>query len=446
MTLLPGLQEEVDVKAVVVFEETIREPGTLYLQPGINITTGERVFSQIFGTLTSLEEDLLILASAIFACDLAFKRGQRENVPRKIELTVPVINHAAFNSILDELRYTLLVLSHDAWDIRFIRKIGTPESSRNWSKDVTGKVLLFSGGLDSFAAAILYGEAGENVQLVSHITANRVVSSSQETLFAYLQDRFSNQFNRIAFRISGRSKPAAGFPFPSDRDREESQRTRSFLFLSLAALTARRRGLSDVILIAENGQMAIHLPLTAGRISAFSTHTAHPEFVHEMGNLLSTLLSHPIHIENPFLYQTKGEVIRNLLENHQATFKDTVSCWKASRVTSAHNHCGICIPCLVRRIAVEAQGYEISEYQRDILREDVGELSPEDDGKRNLMDLLEFVHIFNSSVTQASLENLYPELINEWIDTARAVEMYRRFAAEAHSVVEHYPLISELVK
>lgn len=434
------------MKAVVVFEEPIREPDTLYLQPGVNVTTSERIFSQTFGTPTSLEKDLLILASAIFACDLAFKRGQRENVPRKIELTVPVVNLAAFKSVLDELRYTLFVLSHDAWDIRFTQKNGAPESPQNWSQDAAGKVLLFSGGLDSFAAAIQYGEAGENVQLVSHITANRVVSSSQETLSAYLQVRFPNQFDRIAFRISGRSKPVAGFPFPSDRDREESQRTRSFLFLSLAALTARRRGLSDVILIAENGQMAIHLPLTAGRISAFSTHTAHPEFVHEMGNLMSTLLSHSIHVENPFLYQTKAEVIHNVLENHQAIFKDTVSCWKASRVTSAHNHCGTCVPCLVRRIAVEAQGYEISEYQRDILKEDVGKLSPEDEGKRNLIDLLEFVHIFNSNSTQAFLENLYPELINVRIDSTRAVEMYRRFAAEAYSVVERYPLISELVK
>lgn len=434
------------MKAVVVFEEPIREPDTLYLQPGVNVTTGERVFLETFGTPTSLEQDLLNLAATIFVCDLAFKRSQREKVPRKIELTVPVVNFANFNSILDDLRYTLWVLSHDTWDLRFVQKGGAPEPSRNWSQGTTGKVLLFSGGLDSFAAAILYGEAGERVQLVSHITANRVVSRSQETLSDYLQDRFSGQFERIAFRVSGRSRPATGFLFPSDREREESQRTRSFLFLSLAALTARRRGFNDVVLIAENGQMAIHLPLTAGRISAFSTHTAHPEFVHEMGNLLSRLLGYSIHVENPFLYQTKAEAIHDVLANHRATLTDTVSCWKASRVTSTHNHCGVCVPCLVRRIAVEAQGVEVAEYQRDIFREDVGGLPPDDEGKRNLMDLLEFVYLFNSGASQASLENSYPDLVNEQIDAVRAVEMYRRFAAEAHSVIDRYPLIRELAK
>lgn len=434
------------MKALVVFEEPIRDPDTLYLQPGINVTTDERVFSNALGTPTSLEVDLLNLASAIFACDLAFKRGQREGVARTVELTVPVVNLAAFNNILEDLRYTLYVLSHDAWDLRFIQRDGTPESSRKWSQGKAGKVLLFSGGLDSFAAAILYGEAGENIQLVSHITANRVVSTSQETLCNYLQDKFSGQFDRIAFRVSGRSKQAIGFPFPGDREREESQRTRSFLFLSLAALVARRKGLSDIVLIAENGQMAIHLPLTAGRISAFSTHTAHPEFVHEMGNLLSTLLSCSIHVENPFLYQTKAEAIRGVLANHQAILRDTVSCWKASRVTSAHNHCGVCVPCLVRRIAVEAHGIEVAEYQRDIFREGVEGFPPDDEGKRNLMDLLEFVYSFNGGASQAHLEYSYPELVNEEIDAVRAVEMYRRFAAEAHSVIERYPLIRELAK
>jgi hypothetical protein len=46
--------------------------------------------------------------------------------------------------------------------------------------------------------------------------------------------------------------------YPSDAERESSQRTRSFLFLVIASIAARRSGFHDVILIAENGQMAIH--------------------------------------------------------------------------------------------------------------------------------------------------------------------------------------------
>ena len=49
------------MKAVVVFEEPIREPDTLYLQPGVNVTTSERIFSQTFGTPTSLEKAIIPL-------------------------------------------------------------------------------------------------------------------------------------------------------------------------------------------------------------------------------------------------------------------------------------------------------------------------------------------------------------------------------------------------
>jgi 7-cyano-7-deazaguanine synthase in queuosine biosynthesis len=318
-------------KALVTIDGTSAAPAnTLLLRPGMNLRTGEKDLQSAFGKLTSLEIDILTLASAIFASDLAFKRGERENITRQIELTIPVVNLPVFRAVAAKLQYILFRLSHDAWTISFTQRNGTPEASQQWAKEENQKVLLFSGGLDSFAASIVYGEAGEKVQLVSHITANRAVREPQETLFEYLQQQFPNQFQRFAARVGGADKTIKGFPFPSDQAREETQRTRSFLFLSLAGLVARRRGIQDIVLIAENGQMAIHLPLTAARISAFSTHTAHPEFVHLMGEVLSTLLSYLIHISNPFLYQTKAEIVEGAVKRHSANTVHTVSCWNWS--------------------------------------------------------------------------------------------------------------------
>jgi hypothetical protein len=59
--------------------------------------------------------------------------------------------------------------------------------------------------------------------------------------------------------------------------------------------------------------MAIHLPLTAARIGAFSTHTAHPDFVIEMEGLLGDVLSFKLRIVNPFLYRTKAECVTGLV-------------------------------------------------------------------------------------------------------------------------------------
>ena len=89
-------------------------PDVLLLRPGINLTTGEAHFRQTFATLTSLEIDVLTLAASIFACDLAFKRGEREEFIRQISLTVPVVNLPAFNSVREPLRFALYRVSHDA--------------------------------------------------------------------------------------------------------------------------------------------------------------------------------------------------------------------------------------------------------------------------------------------------------------------------------------------
>ena len=94
-----------------------------------------------------------------------------------------------------------------------------------------------------------------------------------------------------------------------DHDVETTQRTRSFLFLILGGLVARRTGRREILYMAENGQMAIHLPLTEARIGAFSTHTAHPDVLIEMQKFLSIALAVELKIENPYVLRTKGEVV-----------------------------------------------------------------------------------------------------------------------------------------
>lgn len=432
--------------AVVTFDVTPTNADTLWLRPGQNLRTGESILQSAFGELTSLEIDLLTLAASIFACDLAFKRGEREEITRGIDLTVPVANLPIFNNIQGEIHYALYLLSHDAWRIKFTQRRSAPENTRDWPSNTEGKVLLFSGGLDSFSAALMFGDSGEKTHLVSHITANQAASGAQEILFNYLSEQYPEQFSRLPIRISMISRPSQGFPFPSDNDREDTQRTRSFLFLTLAAIYARRQGIKDVVVIAENGQLAIHLPLTAARISAFSTHTAHPQFVYTMNTILSQALGYKLRITNPFLYNTKSEVIKNALAHHSNMVPNAISCWKASRVYGSENHCGYCIPCLIRRIAIEANGSAIREYNRDLLNEDLAALSFDDEGKRNFVDLAEFARFIERAQTNADIEIAYPELSNPHIDSTKAINMYRRFANEARRVFAKYPNLHSVVQ
>jgi 7-cyano-7-deazaguanine synthase in queuosine biosynthesis len=432
-----------DSRAIVFLQNANSKSADLVLQPGANLYTGIKPFAKSFGSPTSLEQDLLVVASAIFACDLAFKRGERENITRSIETTIPVVNLQAFERVREELEYLLYVLSHDSWTFRFERAKGTPEEARDWPQ-VDGKTLLFSGGLDSLAGAIdLIEELGaERVQLASHVTANLVTKSSQDQLAEYLTKKYKKPLERIVVRTGGRKFKS--LTFPSDNEREETQRTRSFMFLAIAALAARRTGHSKLVMIAENGQMAIHLPLSAARIGAFSTHTAHPEFVAQVGKVFTELLQYPITVENPYLYRTKAEVVEKLVSAHKGAVALSVSCWRGSRLGKTYNHCGQCIPCLIRRIALEHNSLFLAEYERDLLVEDVASLPPTDEGKRNLAELGEFALAFSTQTDSELLFN-YVDLINEEIDPTAAIAMYRRFAKEASTVLSRYPKIATFI-
>ena len=307
------------------------------------------------------------------------------------------------------------------------------------ANDQSTFVIAFFRWSGLFSAAVDLAGSCEGVELVSHVTANPIVRGTQDRLFTYLGEIFPKKFSRVSYHITGRK--SGNYEFPSNSDREETQRTRSFMFLTLAALTARRKGIQNVIYMAENGQMAIHLSLTAARISAFSTYTAHPEFLHEMQGLLRNLLNFPINLQNPYLYKTKAEVIAHLIQNHRDIVGDTVSCWKASRVRGGANHCGICIPCLIRRIALEYNGLALPEYEVDLLRQDVASMGGYYDGKRNLAELGMFIKIFENAKSQAELESDYPDLVNEYFDGEQAARMYQRFAAEARMVFQRYPSV-----
>jgi 7-cyano-7-deazaguanine synthase in queuosine biosynthesis len=416
----------------------------LSLVPGRNLVTGASSLStQLSAPLTTLEDDLLTLAAAIFAGDLAIKRGERERITRSIELIVPVVNLVDFTSRIEELVDILYFLSNDNWTVRFVQRRGTAEGSIRWPEG-TGKTLLFSGGLDSFAAAVDELSQGEPLLLTSHYTANLTTRNSQEALFGHLSRAFPRKISRIAVRIGGRKTVTQ--TFPSDNEREATQRTRSFLFLSIAAICARRTGFRRLILMGENGQMAVNLPLTPARIGAFSTHTAHPQFVDRMCSFLSGLLRTQFTISNPFLYRTKGECVAVLTASrrHKRAIPFSVSCWRSSR--QAYSHCGECVPCYIRRIALEAHNVIIPEYEKDPFNEGVASLPEDDVGKRNLTELAEFIALFAPSYSDAAIEDNFPGLINEHIDKQQAIAMYRRFSIEARTVLGRYPRLRPLLQ
>jgi 7-cyano-7-deazaguanine synthase in queuosine biosynthesis len=419
----------------------------LTLDAGRNVSLNLEPFAEL-GTLDSLDADLLRLAAYVFATDLAIKRSPREQHLRSITLQVPVGNIQAFERVRTSVEKSLMTLSADNWTVEFLPLMGSaPASNRQWPTKLNS-TLLFSGGLDSFAGSLHLLKSEPATTLVSHVSHNRPVKTAQSKLAKAVRKFTGKDIKHLQISVFGRNH--GGLTFPTDSDREDTQRTRSFLFTALAAIAARLSGSRRVVVMAENGQFAVHLPLSEARIGSFSTHTAHPKFLAQMQELLRQLFAcNDLEVTNPFALHTKGEVVGFIPKSLHRYIRDSTSCWRASRMATSHTHCGECVPCLCRRIALETHGVRLPEYQRDLLTENIGALPPDDLGKRNLLDLCQFIMLFGGPYKIPSEQQLcykFPELLDPHLNTAKVIAMYRRFADEALNILNKYPKIRVLLK
>lgn len=406
-----------------------------------NLMTGEGKFKTEFGAITSLESDLLLLAAVVYATDRSMKRGEREDAPRDLHISVPVVNIGVLQPEIRRIEQILWKLSSDSWTLT-LRQINGSIEQLPKQKPTSGKTLLFSGGLDSLAAAVELGLAGENLQLVSHLTHNQPTAAAQQQLVELMASKLGLAFPHRRFMVTAKSaNPSPQLTF----DAESSQRTRSFLFLALAAICARRAGHTKIVLIAENGQMAIHLPITEGRIGPFSTRTAHPEILRLMEQFLSSVLGLSLTIENPYVNRTKAEVISPVIQRLPDAVPISTSCWKNARLSGTSTHCGFCIPCILRRIAIETHCPDVTAYVRNLFSVNLGALSEDDDGRRNLIDYALFVQmVLNTPTSEVAM--VWPELISPLITVTDTMAMYQRAASEAQVVFGKYPGLAPLLQ
>jgi hypothetical protein len=221
---------------------------------------------------------------------------------------------------------------------------------------------------------------------------------------------------------------------------ESSQRSRTFLFVGAAAVVAARAGSGEVVL-NENGVMALHVPLTAARVGSLSTHTASPPILARMAMLAAAVLQAPIQVTNRLVALTKPEVIgRAVVLGHGADMDQTVSCWQIGRTS---RHCGICAPCLLRRISCEHHGLPDVAYAADVFDDPAAIDEPR--ARDNLTHLISLVQDL-SELSDLELEIEYPELLSAEpaLTLAEALHLHRRWADQAAAVLFAHPVPSSL--
>jgi len=301
--------------------------------------------------------DLLILAGLLNAADTRISRSAhaQDNWTREIDLHLPVANPKRWAGLAPLLKQMLDFLTGDRWRVFFRPRPAAhgslvPEPNLLRPEEPT-TLCLFSGGLDSFIGTIDLLAKGERPLLVSHWWDSNT-SSHQAMCLHRVEKHFAPKSImslrcRIGFSANAIDKKST----------ENTLRGRSFVFFALAAAAASSLGRPCKIHVPENGLISLNVPLDPLRLGALSTRTTHPYYMARWNELLAGL-SVDATLENPYRFQTKGAMVAGCMDKAflKKYAKDTMSCSHpdAGRFRrESPGHCGRCVPCLIRRAALE---------------------------------------------------------------------------------------------
>jgi 7-cyano-7-deazaguanine synthase in queuosine biosynthesis len=321
--------------------------------------------------------DLVEIASYVFSADQATSRGGASQSQmgsdwrRSFRFVIPVRNPDHWNSgtVVDSLRDMLSFLSDDNYCFEFVRS-STPvsfEAYLEFSADKTtsfraSEVVLLSGGLDSLAGVIEeLSEGVDTIALVSHRSSPKIFDR-QKQLVSDIRQRFPKRVLHIPVLVTRREQL---------RIPEHTQRSRSFLYAALACVVARLFEITKVRFF-ENGVVSVNLPIAQQVVGARATRTTHPLAMEYFREFFSAALGRPIDLQNPFIWQTKADVVRSLVKrNCGSLIRNTISCTRTYNVTKLHTHCGCCSQCIDRRFAVLAadadQHDPVEMYKTELL-------------------------------------------------------------------------------
>ncbi len=328
-----------------------------FLDHGLGRALSDLKAKNVFPTEIGL--DLLIIAAHVYAADTRISRATESDDAwtREIRLVVPVSDPGLWGAVVSILERMLNFLTGDRWTLQF--RARPPKFQKHVSAPdlilpAYTSINLFSGGLDSLIGAIDLLEAGQCPLFVSH-AGEPAVSKSQEDCF----DELKKQYPKVGF---DRFRSWVAFPkkFVRDVPTEDTTRGRSFLFFALGAFAGSGFRNPFVLNAPENGFIALNVPLDVLRLGALSTRTTHPYYIARWNDLLAGI-GIAGRIENPYWNKTKGEMVAACLNQSVLTriIPDSLSCASPTKGRwQGHGtqHCGYCLPCLIRRASLLVLG------------------------------------------------------------------------------------------
>ena len=309
--------------------------------------------------------DLLEIAAYVYAADSKVRRGGRymqrvgADWRRQFKFAIPVRNPELWSSppVRDALVETIGFLSDDNYEFRFEKhgqprpgpgyfEFGAEDDGRGFAPD---EILLFSGGLNSFAGVLTEIEdGGHRVALVSHRSSPKMLADQAKLLKALETKIGRGHLQHVPVRLT----------LAEGTSSEPTHRTRSFLYAALGLIVAqlfRRRRLR----FYENGVTSLHFPISAHVLGARATRSTHPRVLAGFTELFSQILGAPFVVENPYFWKTKADIVGSIVGHGCGDLIGlTRSCASVRAQTTMHPHCGNCSQCIDRRFATLAAAAE----------------------------------------------------------------------------------------
>jgi hypothetical protein len=299
--------------------------------------------------------DFTTFALTVSAIDKLMPRTDSpDGWTRELDVEIQLSNPSEWNDLVDDLQNLLRFLTGDFWTLHFSPGGHPPPRPKTTISYDADCVCLLSGGIDSLIGGIDLTNNGRTPLFVSQI-----VNGSRNH-----QEEFANALG------AGNRFFQWGYEAKLSGYRERSTRGRSLVFFAFAALasTALQETMPNPIdiIVPENGFISLNVALSPGRLGSLSTKTTHPIYMKGIQELWDNL-GISLQLQFPYRNSTKGEMIEECKDQTtlQQLIGESISCGKYH--INRHMHCGVCIPCLVRRAAFAKVGWsDPTVYRRDL--------------------------------------------------------------------------------
>lgn len=371
--------------------------------------------------------DIVNVMLSIFDGDITTSGDLEFKMPRKIYCEVEVYEKEAWENVKAILTELVDWVSGDHFNINFEP---SEKGFQNFllclpSDPRMECITLFSGGLDSLAGASYNFEN----QIVSDYVG--YINKAEEKKHQVMLRGFYNKvFAPMGSEIDIKNKYQRKKQF-------YFQSTRSLLYLSLAVSKALSKSIKEIRMY-ENGILSLN-----PEFGRYTTKTTHPKTISLYNELLFTL-GYDIQIINKFDYSTKGEVINNMNEDFKNQISNTFTCGKG-RAGTQDNHtgqCGVCVPCVLRKISLAAydnEQFDTAYYVKYDSR-DCTDRRYSLEYKKNIGYFEAYVEAIKNDEIFGQISSNYPKFHMEPTYLIKQKAMFETFVKEFERFKEKYEI------